>query len=503
MFLRSGRTVDAGTGSVRFPTAKLSPVRGASFTRRLATSKRRTSAGTFAPASMTTTSPGTRFRDGMREICPSRTTWACGAASALSAWIAFSARYSWKKPNVALKTTITKITIASYHSSTVPRSPPITALTIAAMMRTTTSGSTNCPRRMRRGEIRRSWTSSFGPYRARRRRASSGSSPSGLASRRSSASSARRACHVSLNASSPIDGLYITDAWGRRESPWRTPSLVRGGIPEVRDPRLVADSGGQPVPRERPGLRRHVVQAAQGPPQHRGAAARPIRVAERARQERVAGEDAPELGRVKAHGALGVSRGVHHPEFGGPDLHDRVLLEEDVRLRRRRWRPHFRRDWRVVRHVVVVPMRVQDELELEPELQDSWEHRGGGERRVDEHRLLRVRVIHEVDVVLERGDDERFDFHGRGTRRARNKGSLGPPACKSRGAKGHVGGRVASPMGTGGLNYVCPNCGNPLFFTFRVVETKDGLKKRIHCPGCRTVWVVDLKMVPEKAGQTA
>jgi len=53
-------------------------------------------------------------------------------------------------------------------------------------------------------------------------------------------------------------------------------------------------------------------------------------------------------------------------------------------------------------------------------------------------------------------------------------------------------------MGTGGLNYVCPTCGNPLFFTFRVVETKDGMQKRVHCPGCRTVWVVDLKMVPEK-----
>lgn len=59
------------------------------------------------------------------------------------------------------------------------------------------------------------------------------------------------------------------------------------------------------------------------------------------------------------------------------------------------------------------------------------------------------------------------------------------------------GGRLPSRMGTGGLNYVCPTCGNPLFFTFRVVETKDGMRKRVHCPGCRTVWVVDLKMVPE------
>ena len=52
-------------------------------------------------------------------------------------------------------------------------------------------------------------------------------------------------------------------------------------------------------------------------------------------------------------------------------------------------------------------------------------------------------------------------------------------------------------MGTGGLNYVCPKCGNPLFFTFRVAETKDGMRKAVRCPGCRTVWVIDLRMVPE------
>ena len=62
------------------------------------------------------------------------------------------------------------------------------------------------------------------------------------------------------------------------------------------------------------------------------------------------------------------------------------------------------------------------------------------------------------------------------------------------------GPRVPAAVGTGGLNYICPNCGNPLFFTFRVVETKGGLQKRVHCPGCRTVWVVDLKMSPEKEG---
>jgi DNA-directed RNA polymerase subunit RPC12/RpoP len=69
--------------------------------------------------------------------------------------------------------------------------------------------------------------------------------------------------------------------------------------------------------------------------------------------------------------------------------------------------------------------------------------------------------------------------------------------------KGHVGRACSTAaMGTGGLNYICPTCGNPLFFTFRVVETREGLRKPIHCPGCRTLWVVDLKMTPRKPGES-
>ena len=56
-------------------------------------------------------------------------------------------------------------------------------------------------------------------------------------------------------------------------------------------------------------------------------------------------------------------------------------------------------------------------------------------------------------------------------------------------------------MGTGGLNYLCPNCGTPLFFTFRVAETKEGLRKDVPCPGCHAVWVVDLRMVAHEEGE--
>jgi len=80
---------------------------------------------------------------------------------------------------------------------------------------------------------------------------------------------------------------------------------------------------------------------------------------------------------------------------------------------------------------------------------------------------------------------------GAGRRRRQIKGSPRPKRLVRRA-------RTSAIMGTGGLSYVCPSCGNPLFFTFRVVETKDGMQKRVHCPGCRTVWVVDLKMVPTK-----
>ncbi len=47
-------------------------------------------------------------------------------------------------------------------------------------------------------------------------------------------------------------------------------------------------------------------------------------------------------------------------------------------------------------------------------------------------------------------------------------------------------------MTTGAVQYTCPKCGNPLFFTFKVEEAREKLSRRIHCPGCSTLYVADL-----------
>jgi DNA-directed RNA polymerase subunit RPC12/RpoP len=54
-------------------------------------------------------------------------------------------------------------------------------------------------------------------------------------------------------------------------------------------------------------------------------------------------------------------------------------------------------------------------------------------------------------------------------------------------------------MTTGAVQYSCPKCNNPLFFTFKVVDTKDNLRKTVNCPGCRTQYIVDLKIVGREA----
>jgi len=45
---------------------------------------------------------------------------------------------------------------------------------------------------------------------------------------------------------------------------------------------------------------------------------------------------------------------------------------------------------------------------------------------------------------------------------------------------------------TGAVQYSCPKCGNPLFFTFKVEDAKGKLTRKIHCPGCNTLYVADL-----------
>ena len=47
-------------------------------------------------------------------------------------------------------------------------------------------------------------------------------------------------------------------------------------------------------------------------------------------------------------------------------------------------------------------------------------------------------------------------------------------------------------MTTGAVQYSCAKCGNPLFFTFKVEDAREKLTRKIHCPGCSTLYVADL-----------
>ena len=53
-------------------------------------------------------------------------------------------------------------------------------------------------------------------------------------------------------------------------------------------------------------------------------------------------------------------------------------------------------------------------------------------------------------------------------------------------------------MTVGGLNFSCPKCNNPLFFTFKLADEGDATSRDVHCPGCRTVWVIGLDIHPRK-----
>lgn len=47
-------------------------------------------------------------------------------------------------------------------------------------------------------------------------------------------------------------------------------------------------------------------------------------------------------------------------------------------------------------------------------------------------------------------------------------------------------------MTVGAVQYDCPKCNNPLFFTFKVSDAGDGLKRFVNCPGCHNRYEVDL-----------
>jgi hypothetical protein len=51
-------------------------------------------------------------------------------------------------------------------------------------------------------------------------------------------------------------------------------------------------------------------------------------------------------------------------------------------------------------------------------------------------------------------------------------------------------------MTVGGLNFNCPRCNNPLFFTFKLGNEGDAMARTVHCPGCRTAWGVKLDIRP-------
>ncbi len=56
---------------------------------------------------------------------------------------------------------------------------------------------------------------------------------------------------------------------------------------------------------------------------------------------------------------------------------------------------------------------------------------------------------------------------------------------------------IEASMTVGGLNFSCPKCNNPLFFTFRLSDQGDSMTREINCPGCRTAWQVGLDIHPK------
>lgn len=51
---------------------------------------------------------------------------------------------------------------------------------------------------------------------------------------------------------------------------------------------------------------------------------------------------------------------------------------------------------------------------------------------------------------------------------------------------------LSTLMTVGAVQYNCPKCNNPLFFTFKVSDAEDTLKRSVNCPGCHTRYEVDL-----------
>ena len=151
-------------------TASDSPVKLASCTLRLAASTKRASAGTMLPVSMRMMSPGTNKGDSKSITLPLRRTRTNGAAIALRAWMARSARYSCTTPNMALITTMVRMAI---NSGILPEIAEIKA----AINKITTSGSLICSHRMSSGFFAPRSTNSLRPNCCRRASASTSVKP--------------------------------------------------------------------------------------------------------------------------------------------------------------------------------------------------------------------------------------------------------------------------------------------------------------------------------------
>src|SRR5512139_2691351 len=165
----SGRSASASRASC-FSTGCDSPVSADSSTLSAASSVRRRSAGRMLPASSSTRSPGTSSRASITPGWPSRMTRACGLAIRFSAAIARSARYSWTKPMMPLRNTMTTMAMASCGSPTMP------AITAAAIS-TTIMKSVNCDASMTSGERRPDSCSTLAPACSSRAEAAAAESP--------------------------------------------------------------------------------------------------------------------------------------------------------------------------------------------------------------------------------------------------------------------------------------------------------------------------------------
>ena len=100
-------------GSAVLRTASDSPVRAMLLVESSYCRTRRASALMLSPSSSTMTSPGTRSVAATMVTSPSRMTLAFDGTSFCSASVAFSARYSWKKPMVALSSTTARIAMVT------------------------------------------------------------------------------------------------------------------------------------------------------------------------------------------------------------------------------------------------------------------------------------------------------------------------------------------------------------------------------------------------------